>query len=44
MSQKELEKVLHENIDPVEIPKLHKSKARIEVIVHLSRSARQRCP
>jgi hypothetical protein len=32
VSQKELEKALHENIDPAKLPELYKMKARIEVI------------
>ena len=32
VSQKELEKALHENIDASKLPALHKMKARIEVV------------
>lgn len=32
VSQKELEKALHENGDPATVPELHKMKARIDVI------------
>ena len=32
LSQKELEKVLHENIDPATVPEIHKMRARIEIV------------
>jgi hypothetical protein len=32
VSQKEMEKALHEDIDAAKLPQLHKMKARIEVI------------